>query len=376
MKKQTSLALALFAMPLVVIAQSGQGSGQGSGQQGKTGQDKTGQDKAGQDRTGQDKTMPGQSGSAMQRSPQLHRSDDLIGAELRSAQGDSIGSVEDVFVNSNGEANYAVLSCEGEGKNKLVVVPLSILRSSKSSMPSDMGSGSTGRIGGETGRDTTGRDTTGRDGAGRDMGDSDKFTISIDKERLRTAPSFEDNDWPKGTEVAAHFDEVDRFFRNETSMTGRPISASVRGPNTMVLRASKLEGRNIENASGEKVGDIQQIVFDTQNGRVAYVAVSMGGFLGVGDKLVAVPWEAINVRSSTSGGAGAGSGSEREGDEKLILETSKDKLSAAPEFKSGDESWREMSDPNWMNRVYSHFSVRPYWQQGSTNPSQPPPKDG
>ncbi len=345
MKKQTSLALALFAMPLVVIAQSGQGSGQGSGQQGKTGQDKTGQDRAGQDRTGQDKTMPGQSGSAMQRSPQLHRSDDLIGAELRSAQGDSIGSVEDVFVNSNGEANYAVLSCEGEGKNKLVVVPLSILRSSKSSMPSDMGG-------------------------------SDKFTISIDKERLRTAPSFEDNDWPKGTEVAAHFDEVDRFFRNETSMTGRPISASVRGPNTMVLRASKLEGRNIENASGEKVGDIQQIVFDTQNGRVAYVAVSMGGFLGVGDKLVAVPWEAINVRSSTSGGAGAGSGSEREGDEKLILETSKDKLSAAPEFKSGDESWREMSDPNWMNRVYSHFSVRPYWQQGSTNPSQPPPKDG
>jgi sporulation protein YlmC with PRC-barrel domain len=367
MKKQTSLALALFAMPLVVMAQSGQGSGQ----QGKTGQDKTGQDKTGHDKTGQDKTMPGQSGSAMQRAPQLHRSDDLIGAELRSTQGESIGSVEDVFVSSNGEANYAVLSCEGEGKNKLVVVPLSILRSSKSSMPGDMGAGSTGRTGGETGRDTTGRES-----AGRPMGGSDQFTISIDKERLRTAPSFEDNDWPKGTEVAAHFDEVDRFFRNETSMTGRPISASVRGPNTMVLRASKLEGRNIENASGEKVGDIQQIVFDTQNGRVAYVAVSMGGFLGVGDKLVAVPWEAINVRSSTAGAAGAGAGSERDGDEKLILETSKDKLNAAPEFKSGDESWREMSDPNWMNRVYSHFSVRPYWQQGSTNPSQPPPKDG
>jgi len=49
----------------------------------------------------------------------------------------------------------------------------------------------------------------------------------------------------------------------------------------------------VTNTTGDKLGNIKELVIDPQNGQVVYAVVSFGGVLGVGDKLFAIPWKAL-----------------------------------------------------------------------------------
>jgi sporulation protein YlmC with PRC-barrel domain len=60
-----------------------------------------------------------------------------------------------------------------------------------------------------------------------------------------------------------------------------------------VSRASKIIGTDVRNTKDEDLGDIKDLVVNPENGRVAYVVVSYGGVLGMGDKLFAIPWSAV-----------------------------------------------------------------------------------
>jgi len=55
------------------------------------------------------------------------------------------------------------------------------------------------------------------------------------------------------------------------------------------LRVSQVEGMQVKNAQGEDIGDVKDVVIDTRSGRVEYVALSHGGFLGIGEDLFAYP---------------------------------------------------------------------------------------
>lgn len=61
-----------------------------------------------------------------------------------------------------------------------------------------------------------------------------------------------------------------------------------------VSRASKIIGTNVKNATGENLGGIKELVLDPQSGHVVYAVVSFGGVLGLGNKLFALPWKALN----------------------------------------------------------------------------------
>ncbi|WP_428674485.1 PRC-barrel domain-containing protein [Reyranella sp.] len=80
-------------------------------------------------------------------------------------------------------------------------------------------------------------------------------------------------------------------------------------------RASKVIGASIINDANETVGKVDDVILGDD--RTSYAVLSVGGFLGVGNKLVALPYEAI-----------------RKTDEKLIIPgATKDALKALPEFK-------------------------------------------
>jgi sporulation protein YlmC with PRC-barrel domain len=49
-------------------------------------------------------------------------------------------------------------------------------------------------------------------------------------------------------------------------------------------------GTKVVNSSGEDIGKIEEVVMDLTTARVTYAVLSFGGFLGIGDKLFAVPW--------------------------------------------------------------------------------------
>lgn len=62
-----------------------------------------------------------------------------------------------------------------------------------------------------------------------------------------------------------------------------------------VLSASSLAGDSVRNAAGEDLGKVDEIMIDIPSGRVAYAVLSFGGFLRMGNKLFAVPWEVLTV---------------------------------------------------------------------------------
>jgi sporulation protein YlmC with PRC-barrel domain len=60
------------------------------------------------------------------------------------------------------------------------------------------------------------------------------------------------------------------------------------------LTANQLLDMKVKGANGENIGDVENIVFDS-NGRVSGVVVSVGGFLGIGEKRVSLPWSQFQI---------------------------------------------------------------------------------
>lgn len=80
------------------------------------------------------------------------------------------------------------------------------------------------------------------------------------------------------------------------------------------VMASRLIGTTVVSTNNESIGDVNDVILDRQ-GQVAGVVIGVGGFLGIGEKNVAVPFKALEITASTSQGAmtsnntGAGAGS-------------------------------------------------------------------
>ena len=109
-----------------------------------------------------------------------------------------------------------------------------------------------------------------------------------------------------------------------------------------VLAASTLAGDSVRNAAGEDLGTIDEIMIDIPTGRVAYAVLSFGGFLGVGNKLFAVPWSALKVDE----------------DEKcFVLNVDKRTIKSAPGFDKDD--WPDMSDASFGSELYAYYQVKP-----------------
>lgn len=85
-------------------------------------------------------------------------------------------------------------------------------------------------------------------------------------------------------------------------------------------RSSKLVGLNVYNANNEKIGDINDLIVGT-DGNISSAVIGVGGFLGMGEKLVAVPFSELKF------------GRDANGDTLVTLDRSKDSLQSAPDFK-------------------------------------------
>jgi len=66
--------------------------------------------------------------------------------------------------------------------------------------------------------------------------------------------------------------------------------------NPEFLSAGTIKKDKVVNRAGEDLGKIEELMIDLQDGRVAYAVLSFGGFLGMGDKLFAIPWQALSLK--------------------------------------------------------------------------------
>jgi sporulation protein YlmC with PRC-barrel domain len=120
---------------------------------------------------------------------------------------------------------------------------------------------------------------------------------------------------------------------------------SERVHNRRVLSSSSLAGDRVRNNAGEDLGKIEEIMIDIHGGRVAYAVLSFGGFLGMGNKLFAVPWGSLSVDLDNH---------------EFVLDVQRETLENAPGFDKSD--WPDMADPDWGAQIHQHYGRTPYWE--------------
>ncbi len=114
------------------------------------------------------------------------------------------------------------------------------------------------------------------------------------------------------------------------------------GPGPALMGAETLIGDSVVNAAEEDLGDIKEIMLDMQTGQVAYAVLAFGGFLGLGEKLFAVPWQALHLDTVNK---------------RMVLDLEKERLKTAPGFAK--DAWPDMSDLNWASGIHSFYGTDP-----------------
>lgn len=112
------------------------------------------------------------------------------------------------------------------------------------------------------------------------------------------------------------------------------------GPGPRLMGADTLIGEDVYNAADEDLGDIKEIMIDMQQGIIAYAVLSFGGFLGMGDKLFAVPWKALTLDTVNK---------------RFVLDVSKDRLKDAPGFDKDD--WPDLADPTLAGTLNTYYGL-------------------
>jgi sporulation protein YlmC with PRC-barrel domain len=115
-----------------------------------------------------------------------------------------------------------------------------------------------------------------------------------------------------------------------------------------VLSASTLIGDKVVNPQGETLGEIKELMIDPQSGHVGYAVLSFGGFLGMGNKLFAIPFRSFELRPDHHD---------------FVLDVPKERLKNAPGFDKDD--WPKTADRTWGTEIHTYYGQTPYWDAGT-----------
>ncbi|MGY3622529.1 DUF4142 domain-containing protein [Bradyrhizobium sp. USDA 10063] len=177
-------------------------------------------------------------------------------------------------------------------------------------------------------------------------------TLPTLKEHLRLAQDLPDNPQiaqetmrDKAGAVQAQRKPADqRRAESASEAQGGQANAIIAQPGANHMLGSKLRGTTVYGSNDSNVGEINDIVLTT-DGRVAAVVVGVGGFLGIGEKNVAIPFSKIDIRESRGSTTGMASqdrqnqpsGGPLEPQRIYLRDMTKQELEQAPSFKTGSK---------------------------------------
>ena len=111
-------------------------------------------------------------------------------------------------------------------------------------------------------------------------------------------------------------------------------------PEGKLVKASEVVGAKLFNREGQHIGEINDVVFDENKGGVTHGMLAVGGWLGVGENITAVPWKHIQQSKKTPG--------------EYVVDVEKSKLTADMSFKAND--WPKLTE-GWYKETYSRFGL-------------------
>ena len=133
-------------------------------------------------------------------------------------------------------------------------------------------------------------------------------------------------------------------------------------PTFNLISSESVEGTNVYDMNGNKIGEIDHLMIDKVSGMVRYAIMSFGGFLGLGHSHYPLPWTSLKYDT---------------GQEGYVTDVTEQQLKDAPQFS--DDSW---TDRNWETKWHEHFGTRPYWEEqeavgtATPRPASPVPPAG
>lgn len=108
-----------------------------------------------------------------------------------------------------------------------------------------------------------------------------------------------------------------------------------------IISSSTITGQNVYNMEDENIGDIKDLMINLNNSKVEYAVISFGGFMGIGNKLFAMPLKVFQFSDN---------------DDTIRLDISKEKLENAPSFDK--DNWPKTSDNDFIDSVNNHYGVK------------------
>ena len=111
---------------------------------------------------------------------------------------------------------------------------------------------------------------------------------------------------------------------------------------TSAIRAKKVIGTAVKDTSGQKIGEVEDVVLDKLSDQVMFAVVGFGGFLGMGEKYHPIPWSSLNYDEDESA---------------YIVNFTKDQLKAVP-ADSIEALTQGDGTAAYRDRVYDYYNVQ------------------
>lgn len=117
-----------------------------------------------------------------------------------------------------------------------------------------------------------------------------------------------------------------------------------------ILSTTSLHNTTVVNPQGTTLGSIKDLMVNPVTGTIEYAVLDFGGFLGIGDKLFAVPLQAFTIDRTN---------------ERFTLDVTKERLENAPGFDKDD--WPSTADLSFIEGVYDYYGHREMYLQRRVN---------
>ena len=113
---------------------------------------------------------------------------------------------------------------------------------------------------------------------------------------------------------------------------------------TTAIRASRVIGTDVYSTSGDKIGEIEDVMLDKMSNNVMFAVVGFGGFLGMGEKFHPIPWASLDYQKDKNG---------------YVVPYSEDQLKQAPAHSLNELS---KDDGNTArDAAFDYYKVERYW---------------
>ncbi|WP_409998741.1 PRC-barrel domain-containing protein [Bradyrhizobium sp. SZCCHNS2022] len=108
-----------------------------------------------------------------------------------------------------------------------------------------------------------------------------------------------------------------------------------------LIGSDKVEGTSVYGADDNKIGAIERVMIDKLSGRVSYVVLAFGGFLGLGNDHYPLPWQSLKYDTRLGG---------------YVTGVTEDQLRGAPRY-SDEREW-DWGDLATGRKVDDYYGVR------------------